>query len=293
MLKKIFSKNSIDIIHAHTRVTQVLGWFLAKKLKISLVTTCHGFFKPRWHRKIFPCWGNKVVAISSQVKNHLICDFKINEGDICLIHNGIEPRKFSKYSTEEVNNLKKEIGIPDSSIVVGCAARFSEVKGLKYLIRAIPFVLKQNHKVFFLLIGEGKEELNLRQIAKDSNIEDKIIFFKPNKDSYEYLCVMNVFVMPSIQEGLGLSILEAQAQKIPVIASNVGGIPDIIEHKVTGILVQPKDHLAISEAILELIQDEYLYARIKNNAYNNVLKEFTLEQMITKTEKVYRDCYVS
>jgi glycosyltransferase involved in cell wall biosynthesis len=289
ILKKFLSSNPVDIIHAHTRVTQVLASFLSKKFRIPMVTTCHGFFKPRWHRIKFPCWGNKVIAISSQVKKHLISDFKVNEKNICLIHHGMDLARPRDYTTEEINNLKAEMGIPRGLLVVGVVARFSTVKGLEYFVKSIPLVLKENDKVIFLLLGYGEEESRLRQIAKDLKVEERLIFFRPVKDSLEYLCVLDIFVMPSIQEGLGLSILEAQLQKIPVIASNVGGILDIIDNNVTGILVEPRDELAISGAILKLIRERTLYSNIKNNAYDKILKEFTLEQMIEKTEKVYQE----
>ncbi|MDD5005170.1 MAG: glycosyltransferase family 4 protein [Candidatus Omnitrophica bacterium] len=289
ILSKFLKDNPVDIIHAHTRVTQVLAWSLAGRFKIPLVTTCHGFFKPRWHRKKFACWGNKVIAISRPVKEHLIRDLKVSEENISLIHNGVDLAKFREHTLEEINYFKKEIGIPDGSFVVGTAARFSTVKGLEYFIKALPAVLKENKQVIFLLLGYGEEEYRLRQIAKDLQVDNRVIFFRPTKDTYEYLCVLDVFVMPSIQEGLGLSILEAQAQRIPVIASDVGGIPDIIDNSLTGILVEPKDESALSNAIIELIKDNNLYSNIKNNAYDRIVKDFTVEQMVAKTEAVYKE----
>ena len=286
-LRRFLSRNNIDIIHAHTRVTQVLASLLSRKFRIPLVTTCHGFFNPRWHRKKFPCWGHKTIAISRQVKKHLISEFKLSEENICLVHNGVDMDKIRVLSSEEIYKLKEEIGIEKETFVVGTAARFSSVKGLEYLVRALPEVLKTVSNVALLLIGYGKEEPKLKQIAKDLNIESKVIFFNPKKETHEYLCVMNIFVMPSIQEGLGISILEAQANKIPVIASNVGGIPDIIEDRQTGILVESKRESSIAKAILELIQNKNLYEKIRASAYEGVSSKFTLGQMVTKTEKVY------
>ncbi len=289
ILSRFISSNSIDIIHAHTRVTQVLAWFLSKKFKIPFVATCHGFFRPRWHRRRFPCWGNKTIAISNQVKEHLASEFRVNRENIYLVHNGIDLSKFKEYKIDEINDLKKEIGLGNKYFVAGTAARFSSVKGLEYFIRSMPEVLRTRKDIVFLLIGYGREELKLRQLAKVLKVEDRVKFFNPTRRTQEYLCVMDIFVMPSIQEGLGISILEAQAQKIPVIASNVGGIPDIIEDRITGILVEPKDESAISKAILELLEDRNLYSIIKNGAYNKIVKEFSLEKMIVDTEKVYKE----
>ena len=291
ILSRFIANNRVDIIHAHTRVAQVLSWFLSKRYRIPLVTTCHGFFRPRWNRRKFPCWGDKTIAISSQVKSHLIFNFGVKEEYISLIHNGVDLSKFQERTLKERNSLKREIGIPKDVYVVGVAARFSTVKGLEYLIKSVLEVIKENNNVIFLLIGSGKEELRLRQIARDLKVDSKVIFFTPREDAYKYICVIDIFVLPSIQEGLGLSILEAQAQKIPVIASNIGGIPDIIEDNITGLLVPIKNESAISEAILNLVNNRDLYAAIKNSAYNKIVRQFTLEQMIIKTERVYRELY--
>lgn len=287
ILSRFIARNRIDVIHAHTRVTQVLAQRLSRKFKIPYIATCHGFFRPRWHRKKFPCWGNKTIAISNQVKQHLISEFGVDEKNVYLIHNGVDLNKIKDCTNEEINNLKKEIGIEKESLVVGTAARFSTVKGLEYFIRSLSEVLKVRDNVIFLLIGFGKEEFKLKKLAKDLKIDRNVIFFKPAKETHEYLCVMDIFVMPSVQEGLGISILEAQAKKVPVIASNVGGIPDIIEDQVTGILVEPRNESAISKAILDLIQNSNLYSNIKHNAYQRILKDFSLEQMVAKTEKLY------
>ncbi|MFC1754568.1 glycosyltransferase family 4 protein [Thermoproteota archaeon] len=283
------SNQKIDVIHAHTRVTQVLSFLLSRRLNIPLITTCHGFFRPRWHRRIFPCWGDKVIAISSQVRTHLMADFNVEEKMIALIHTGVDLQKFKVRTPEEVKTLKREIGIGQNSLVIGSAARFSDVKGLEYFIRAALHVRKEKEDIRFLLVGYGKDEDRLRHIAKDLNIEDTVIFYKPVREIQEYLCVMNIFVMPSIQEGLGLSILEAQAQKIPVIASRVGGIRDIIDDNITGILVSPRDELAISRAILHLLRSEGQYKEFQQNAYEKLTREFSLYKMINETEKIYED----
>ncbi|MFC1708798.1 glycosyltransferase family 4 protein [Candidatus Omnitrophota bacterium] len=286
-LKRFLLKNHIDVIHAHTRVTQVLAALLARKFNIPFIATCHGFFKPRWHRRTFPCWGDKTIAISSQVKEHLMREFKVEEKNIFLVHNGIDLDKLEDCRPEEAGNLKDEVGINRESLVVGTTARFSTVKGLEFLIKSLPEVLKVRDNVVLLLVGQGREEPELRKLAKGLGIENKVVFFKPTKVTSKYVCAMDIFVMPSIQEGLGISILEAQAQKVPVVASKVGGIPDIIEDRVTGILVEPKNESAIAKAILELSQNKELYSLIKENAHAQLVNKFSLKQMVTKTEKAY------
>lgn len=287
-LKKYLKENPVDIIHAHTRVTQVLAAFLSKKNSIPFVTTCHGFFKPRWHRKLFPCWGDGVIAISSPVQQHLIADFGVDEKNISLIHSGVDIERLKAVASEEKAALKKEIGIGQYRYIVGSAGRFSTVKGLEYLIRAIPHVIKEEQSIRFLFVGYGKDESRLREIARRLSLENIVFFYRPKRDIACYLDAMDIFVAPSLQEGLGLSILEAQAKQIPVIASDVGGIPDIIDHRVTGLLVKPKDPSALAAAIVRLLREAQLREYLRQNAFHRVSQEFSLGQMVDKTEQLYQ-----
>jgi len=282
-------KNRIELMHAHTRVTQVLATYVSKRMHVPLVTTCHGFFRPRLHRRLFPCWGNRVIAISQAVKDHLKKDFKVSEDAICLIHSGVETSQLAPLSAEEKAALKEAVGLPKDCYVIGNTGRFSSVKGLEYLLRAIPQVLVRRRDVIFLLVGYGKEEVRLRGITEETGIKNKIVFHKPERTIGDYLDIMDIFVAPSIQEGLGLSILEAQTKHVPVIASNVGGIPDIIEHRTSGLLVAPKDPQALAEAIVRLLNEKALREYIVQNASRRVAEHFSFSRMVDETERLYKE----
>jgi len=289
ILRKYLKEENIDIIHAHTRVTQVLGTMLSKKLKIPLITTCHGFFKPKFHRKKIPCWGNRVVAISKGVKDHLINDFNIKENNISLVHSGINVDNAKECSSQQKEEIKSKFNISKDNYVVGTISRFSDVKGLDYLLKAAQIILKDKDNFVFLLIGAGKEEEKLKEISKELGIQDKVRFITSFQDSKKFFSVMDVFVMPSIQEGLGLAILEAQLHKVPVVASNVGGIPEIVRHNSTGILIEPKDQHSLAQAILQLKNDNNLRSSIIEKAYQMVISDFSLKQMAERIENIYKE----
>ena len=286
-LKKYLQNNKFDVIHAHTRVTQVLGATLSKKFNIPLVTTCHGFFRPRFHRKRFPCWGDRVIAISKGVKGHLINDFNVREKSIRLVYSGINIDNYKEYSEEQIDKIRNEHNISKDNFVVGTIARFSDVKGLDYLLKAAEIILKENDNFVFLLIGTGKEEDSLKKTSQELNIQHRVRFINSIVDSKIYFSIMDVFVMPSLQEGLGLAILEAQLHRIPVVASNVGGIPEIVRHNSTGILVEPKDRSSLAKAILQVKNDNSLRGLVVENAYQMVRKDFSLKLMADNIEKVY------
>ncbi|HDZ77042.1 MAG TPA: hypothetical protein ENH41_03055, partial [Candidatus Omnitrophica bacterium] len=137
-LKRIIIKRNIQIIHSHTRVTQILSHFLNKSLNIPYVTTCHGYFKPHWGRRVFACWGDITIAISAAVKKHLIDDFRLDENKIRLVYNGVNVKPKTQYDNEKI---RVGLGFPREAPIIGIIARLSPVKGHKYLIAAMKHIL--------------------------------------------------------------------------------------------------------------------------------------------------------
>lgn len=288
-LAKVIRKNNIDIVHANSRTTQVLGCLLEKKTAVASISTCHGFFKKRFSRRLFPCWGRPVIAISQQVKEHLINDFKVRNEDIRLIHNGIDAGNLREESSGRRAQIKKELGLGDGP-VVGIVARLSDVKGHIYLIQAMSPVLEKFPSAKLLIVGEGPMEDKLKAKVLELKIGKSVVFLPSVSDTGEVLEAMDLFVMPSLKEGLGLSLMEAMAKGRAVIGSNVGGIKTLIQHKFNGLLVNPEDEQGLSLAILELLQDPIEAKSLGNNARGFIAQNFSLEEMLLKTEEAYREC---
>jgi len=288
LLKYIKEKN-IDIIHVNTRVTQVLGCLFHRATGKPYISTCHGFFKPKFSRWLFPCWGKRVIAISQQVSEHLRDDFKVDEAKIRLVHNGIDLNRFSIQNSNTKLATKEKFGLNNAK-VVGIIARLSEVKGHIYLIEAMKKVLVKIPDAQLLIIGEGKEKKKLLDLIKRLDIEKNVFFVPSANDTIQAFLVMDVFVMPSLKEGLGLSLMEAMAYGLAVVGSNIGGIKTLIQNGENGLLVEPADSNALSRAILELLQDNFKAKALGEKARIFIHKNFSLEEMILKTEKVYLEC---
>jgi len=287
-LATLIKDEKIDVIHSQTRVTQVLGQHLKKWSGCPVVSTCHGFFKKRLGRRLFPCWGDKVIAISPQVRNHLINDFQVPALNIRLIVNGLNCDDFPLVSDQKKKELRAEFGIPDE-FIVGIVARLSDVKGHEFLIKAMPKVLQSSTKIHLVIVGEGKEGENLKDLVRQHQLENHVSFFPAVNQTRQFLSMFDLFVMPSLQEGLGLSVMEAQAAGIPVIASRVGGLPSLIEHGRTGLLVEPSSSDELAEAIIEMMNDPGKRAECARQARCFIKKEFSADQMGNETIKVYQE----
>lgn len=287
-LINIIREERIDIVHAHSRVSQVASLLAARKTKIHYVSTCHGFFKTRFSRKIFDTWGEKIVAISEPVRVHLERDFGVDRARIELIYNGIDAARFDKqYSNEEVLNIKRSIGLRDGP-VIGTMGRLSPVKGQRFLIEAMKYIVQNNSKAQCLIVGGGPEERALRELANSFGLENKIKFTGASyKDVPAYLSCMDVFVLPSIKEGLGIALLEAMASGKPCIASDIGGIIDIIKDRKNGLLVPVANAGALSGAVIKLLSDVDFGADLAKNGKEHVKEKFSLQLMAKKMLDMY------
>jgi glycosyltransferase involved in cell wall biosynthesis len=286
-LSKEIKKFNIDLVHSNSRTTQVLGDLLRSFLGLPHIFTCHGFFKPKLSRRLFPCWGQGVIAISQQVKEHLISDFKLDAAKITVINNGIDTKNFGDFSAR--NDLRQKLGINDA-VLVGIIARLSDVKGHIYLIQAIKKVINSYPAVKLLIIGQGKMKERLIKQVDDLGIRDNVLFIPEVKNTRDMLAVMDIFVMPSLQEGLGLALMEAMAQGLAVIGSSVGGINSLIQDKVYGLLVTPADVAGLTEAIIKLLNDRSLRQDLGIKARKFIMDNFSKEKMVDQTERVYNQC---
>jgi glycosyltransferase involved in cell wall biosynthesis len=278
--------NRIDLMHAQTRVTQSVACMTGLLTRRPYVSTCHGFFNARFFRTLVPMYGARVIAISGPVQNHLTDVLGADPARVQLVANGVDLATFHPVSSAERLRLRARFGFTGEP-VVGIIARLSDVKGHCYLIEAMHELVHRLPDVRCLIVGAGPEEERLRDQVRQLKLEKTVIFSKMNGRPEEILPALDVFVMPSLQEGLGLSVMEAEACGIPVIASRVGGLVDAVRDGETGLLVPPRDHLALSHALWRVLTDPVMAARFTQAGPEWIKQRFTVETMIAGTLDVY------
>ena len=225
-----------------------------------------------------------MIAISREVREHLILDFRLDGKKITVINNGIDTKNFGDFSARE--KMRKDLGINDAPLV-GIIARLSDVKGHIYLIRAMQKVVKNFAPAKLLIIGRGRMKDALIEEAGNLGLKDNVLFIPEARGSEDLLAAMDIFVMPSLQEGLGLALMEAMAQGLAVIGSRVGGIKTLIQDEVNGLLVKPADAEGLTAAIIRLLGDCDLRRNLGVNARKFIVDNFSKEKMVDLTEKFY------
>lgn len=287
-LLSIIKKERPDLLHSQTRITRVLAQFVSKKLKIPFVSTAHGFYKKRLSYRLFPYWGEKTIAISEAVKEDLMKRFNLKSEHIKVVYNGIDLAKFKPRQKNELEETRRKLRLGNGPII-GIISRVSEIKGHLYLIEAMNYVLKKFSQAQLLIIGEGDRKKNLVNLVRLKRLEKNIIFISSIDDTSLILPLMDVFVLPSLEEGLGIAILEAMASYVPVVATGVGGIPEIIKDGENGILVPPRDIFSLGKAVCNILENRELKNKFILNGRRTVEEKFDLRRMVKETAELYRE----
>ncbi|MBW2978001.1 glycosyltransferase [Candidatus Woesearchaeota archaeon] len=222
---------------------------------------------------------------SKAVGNYLVKKQKIKTKKIKVIQNGIEINKFNVKVNKQ--KKKKELRI-ENRLVIGCVAKLRKQKGHEYLLKAIPLVIKKNPKCIFLIIGKGKEERTLKNLVKSLNIQDKVSFLGAQLDTAELLKIMDLFVLPTLYEGMSNAILEAMAAKCSIITTDIAENRELIKDGKEGLLVKQKNHVDLANAINYLIDNKKIRQKFGENAYKKVKEDFSIKKTIEKYKGLYK-----
>src|SRR5438034_1374429 len=194
-------------------------------------------------------FADLIIAVSKRMAETLK-DSGYAPTPVTHIHNGVDPRKVRATRTGDA--VRRELGIGPRALLVGTAGRLSHVKGHRYFLRAAQRILETEGDARFLIVGDGPLRHELLASAAHLRVEGACLLLGPRTDIYDLIAAMDIFVLPSLDEGIPMVILEAMALGTPVVATAVGGVPEVIRHRETGLLVAPRDERALAEACLEL-----------------------------------------
>jgi L-malate glycosyltransferase len=288
-LTRFLRENQIDLVHTHRYKDSVLGTIAAKLSGVPhVIRTVHGLREPMtgWDHLKFRayealdkvmllCFADLVIAVSRQMAGTLR-DSGYKPTMVTPIHNGIDLRKV--IARRKPEDLKRELGLDARTILIGTVGRLSPVKGHASFLRAARLILAQQPDARFLVVGGGPLEHELIASAAQLQLDGTCLFLGPRADVYDLVSAMDMFVLPSLDEGIPMAILEAMALGKPVVATAVGGVPEVVQHRVTGLLVAPGDERALADACLELARDRDWAQRLGAQARRTVEEEFSHEQ---------------
>ncbi|MBC8554277.1 MAG: glycosyltransferase [Candidatus Brocadiales bacterium] len=290
-LYRLLKSHKFDIIHTHAysagTIGRVSAFLAGVPVIISHNQNVYDYYNKYYHfvERFLSYITDGIICVSDVVKKFANETQGIDTKKLVTIYNGIE--NLRSVSRKETSALRKELGIPIDHSVIGVIAQFSEKKGFGYLIRSASILLKCRKDVNFLLVGDGTIMGDMKQLCHNLKIEKNVIFAGERSDIPEMLSLIDIFVLPSIREGLPLAILEAMACGKPVIATNVGGVPEVVKNGINGILVQPQDPEALHGAMKELLNDAGKRERMGRAGRDICAKGFSSRVMVDRIEELY------
>jgi glycosyltransferase involved in cell wall biosynthesis len=290
-LIKIIKSEKICIIHTHTHKPNTTARIAAILARVPVIIA-NEHNVDEWKslfQKLIDCFlalfTDRIIVVSKGVQK--FCQSTgIPSCKFHLIYNGVEIDKFKNKKFRETK--RKELGVYENTCVIGTIGRIHPQKGHEFLIEVVEKLLIEHKSLLFLIIGKGylKEEL-IRKI-KSLNLSKNFLFLGEREDIPELLSCMDIFVLPSLREGFPNTILEAMASSLPVVATDVGGVRELIIQNKTGFIMPPANTSALYESLSKLIQDKNLRERMGNTGYKRV-KDFSIEKMAKETEKLYEE----
>lgn len=292
-LVSFLKERKFDIIHTHMYNASFYGRVGAFLSGIPVIISAvhNTYAKRKLHRIIINLLLSKITKIifvgTPAVKEDVKKYDHIPDEKIEILSYGVDTDKFLKKYDRDV--IRKNLGLAPGDFIVGSVARLEKAKGQKYLIEAVQILKDKGLNVKCLVIGSGSLEQELRNQVIAKEVEDRVFFLGTRNDLPELFSVMDMFVFPSLWEGLPLSLLSAMAAELPIITTHVGGIIDVIEDCKDGLVVPDSNAPAIASAIEKILENKELRNMLSENARQKVLQCYSAESMTRKLEVKYEE----
>ena len=295
----LFSRERFDVVHANTSK----AGFLARIAAFCAQTPCI-IYMPHGH--VFYGYFNPFISrillflekIAAKVTDKIICLTKLEKRDflrlgvtvedkIDIIPSGLELGDFFLIDKTSKEELRHTHDLDAGVRIVGMVSRLEPVKGARVFIEAARRVREERNDVLFIIVGEGSLSLELKARVEECGFGDRVLFLGWREDALELIACMDILVQPSLNEAIGRVLLEAQMLGVPVIATNVGGIPEVIQNNLTGMIVEPKDPVGLARMILKLLESDSMRNSLSEEARKLVREKFSSEEMMRRLINTY------
>lgn len=280
-----------DVVHMHTSHAHTLGVVAARTARVGRTVVSRRVDFSIYRNALRLSWFkyrfgvDRFIAISRGVRDQMVRD-GIPASRISIVHSGID---LSRFDGVRPHDYRAEFGLPEGAPVILDVAAFGWHKAQEFLVRATPAILARFPEARVFLVGEGECMPRIREEVRSLGLEDKIVLTGFRGDVPSLLAGCDCFVMCSVLEGLCTSLLDALALRRPAVGTAVGGIPEVIVDGVTGLLVPPRDPGALADAVVRLLGDRALGARLADGGRRHVEERFTVDAMVEGTLGVYRE----
>lgn len=293
-IARCIGEDDVDLVHTHGYKADLYGYCASRLRYRPLLATCHNWIGSSRTMRLYAnldrrilCRFDAVAAVSRPVRDQLLCA-GMRPDALVQIDNGIDPDRFAPRRQD--SGLRRALGLDEGDVVVGTVGRLAELKGFEDLIEATAAIVVRVPRARLLFVGDGPLRGKFADLARQRGLEERVVFAGIRKDVPELLALIDVFVLPSLQEGQPMALMEAMAAARAVVATRVGDIPEILCGGRQGVLINPSDIGAMTNAVVELLKDDALRTRLGRQARESVLENYTVKRLAERYEKLYQSC---
>lgn len=290
-IRTYLNKNKIDILCTHDYRSSILGHRATRKISTCWLPFSRGWTSENLKVKMYHALdkivlrlAKNVIAVSSGQKEKLI-KLGVNPATIIVAHNAVLPDQFEAVAAV---NLREKFNLPPNAVICVSGGRFSDEKGQLQFIKAVKSAIKVNQNLRFILFGDGPNYQPALELVKALQLEQYILCPGFEPDMISCLKGADILINPSLSEGLPNIVLEAMATRVPVIATNVGGLPELITDQHSGRLTNSGDHEAMVEAIIDLGSDKQKRDSFADYAYQTIVESFSFKQQANILTSAYQ-----
>jgi len=292
-----FKKQSPDLIHTQLEFSDTLGNVAAKILHLPSVSTLHTLeipkkrkfailrLKLKWF--VLKHYCDAIITVSEKTREHHLKFGKLPPAKIKTIYNGIQLSRFQGGNKTHPNKVKQALNLRLNHTIITTIAVLREPKGIQYMLKALPGVLKHKPDLTYMIVGDGVYKASLQDLVADLRLQEHVVFTGYRTDIPNLLTISDLFILPSLGDALPTVLIEALASETPIIATQVGGIPEIIENNVNGLLVPPADSESLAEACLKILQNQELSHQLTSNGLATAELRFDVKAQVEQLENLY------
>lgn len=292
--RRIVLERGVNLIQTHGYKSNLIGFVLQTLCRRPWIAFAHGYTDDNWKVRLYNWidrvvlrYADRIVTVSDSMRALLIRS-GVREDKIRLIYNAIETSDVRP--TTEAAEVKKRHGVAADQKVVGVIGRLSPEKGQLIFLQAMAKTVKRCPNMIALIVGEGPDQAMLKDYCRKNDLCDRVVFVGYQQNIREYYRILDVLVLPSLSEGLPNTVLEAMSFGVPVLATSVGGVPEIIdEEKGNGVLVPPDDPDALAQRLAALLTDDSARQAIGLRGQRSLLPRFSPDHRAGEIVGLYHE----
>jgi glycosyltransferase involved in cell wall biosynthesis len=294
-------QRGIDIVQTTLLWADLIGSLAAKLAGVPAVFSWetvshegdpfHNNFQRRAGYRLAMRGVDRIIPVSQEIKRSLMRRRGIPERKIQVIPYGVDLEKYRPGDHQAALQKRQELGISVEAILIGVFARLEPPKGHRFFVEAFPAIVEQYPRVRAIFAGEGSLRADLEAAVRTQGMSNYLMFLGARNDVNELLGAIDLVVLPSVSEGLPNVVLEAMAAQKPVVATAVGGIPEVVRHGENGYLVPPADASALQNIILQCLSERERWPYLARQGRRTVETEFSLAHQVASFERIFADVY--